>query len=165
MHLMNKPGFAPGGPDWTLDSHAEFLKYIRYIHDPYDIISVHIYPGANDIRFGRKPGQEYLMVDDAIEAAKTAGKKLDIGEFGDAGLTPYLTGMLSKIVGDGVDYSSIWIWEYYQTATFQTRNNEATRFSVEPSYSANLIKSLMATEKALGHPAPLNGDKGTPGWS
>jgi hypothetical protein len=161
-HLMNKPEFAPGGPDWTLDTRDEFMKFLLMIHEPFDIISVHIYPGGEDVRFGRPPDQGYLIADDAVEVARTAGKKLYIGEFGDSGPTPYIARLLDRIVADRVDYSSIWVWEFYQTTTYQTRNTNASRYSIEPSYSADLIKLLMQSERAQGHPAPPTGKGGTP---
>jgi Bacterial Ig domain/Cellulase (glycosyl hydrolase family 5) len=162
VHLMQHPGFAPGGPDWTADSMDEFRRYLLIVHRPFDIISVHIYAGAEDNRFGRPPGHQYELVADAARAAKIAGKKLFIGEFGDQGATPFMRGLLDTVVREGVDYAAVWVWEFYQTSTYRTYDTDATRTNVEPGYSDDLIALMGTAGRALGHPPPSHDPTAAP---
>lgn len=154
VHLMRHPGFAPGGPDWTADSMDEFRRYLLMVSDPFDIISVHIYPDAEDDRYGRPPGHQYELAADAARAAKIAGKKLFIGEFGDKGATEFMWGLLDEVVRQEIDYAAVWVWEFYQTSTYRTYDTDATRTEVEPGYSDDLIALLENAERAIGHPSP-----------
>jgi hypothetical protein len=153
-HLMRRPAFAPGGPDWTLDTREEFDQYLLAIHAPFDIVSVHIYPAPGERRFGQNPGDEYDLVANAEAVAKRAAKPLFIGEFGDSGRTPFMTHLLEQIVRDHVDYAAIWTWEFYQTATYRTHDTEPTKFSVEPGYSDDVISLLMDIERKMGMGPP-----------
>jgi hypothetical protein len=158
MHLMHQPEFSALGADWTPDTPKEFRQYLLLVHEPFDIISVHIYPTMDDNRFGRPEGYQYELVADAASAAKSVGKPLFVGEFGDTGTTPFMIGLLNELVVNQVRYAAIWIWEYYQNSTYRTHDTEATRYSVEPGYSDRLIAELMKTQKALGRrmPSPIN---------
>jgi hypothetical protein len=149
-HLRHQPEFAPSGPDWTPDTPAEFDEYLREVHAPFDIVTVHIYPSADENRFNRPEGHQYELVADAAASAKAAGKPLFVGEFGDTEATPFMRGLLREIADAHVDYAAIWVWEFYQTATFRTHDTEATRYSVEPGYSDPLIALLRQSETALG---------------
>ena len=149
-HLMERPAFLHGGGDWTADTVADFTHYLIAVHKPFDLISVHIYPGATAIRFGHPSGQEWKLVADAAGAAASAHKQLFVGEFGDTkGVTPFMLGVLQELVHDHVAYSAIWTWEFYQTAVYRTRDTPASRYSIEPGYSDRLIGLLMGTQRAL----------------
>jgi hypothetical protein len=151
-HLMRQPEFSSRGADWTPDTPEEFSSNLRAVHEPFDIISVHVYPVAENTRFRRPPGEEYKLVADAAAAAKIAYKPLFVGEFGDDfRVTPFLPQVLAEIVRNQVAFSAIWSWEFYQTSTYQTHNTDATRSSVEPGYSDDVIAMLMDTQRALGH--------------
>jgi hypothetical protein len=41
-----------------------------------------------------------------------------------------------------VDYAAVWIWEFYQKSIFETKDTDASRFSLEPGYSDSLIALL-----------------------
>jgi hypothetical protein len=151
MHLARRPQFGASGPDWTPDTREEMARHLIETQQPFDIISVHIYPiypKPQDNRFGLPQGQQYRLVADAAAAAKSAGKPLFIGEFGDTGTTPFMAHILDEIIRHRVDFAAIWVWEFYQTSTYQTRNTEATRDEVEPGYSDDVIALLMQTERA-----------------
>jgi len=151
-HLMRRSGFASNGPDWTADSMDEFRHDLLAIHDPFDIVSAHIYPDAEDIRFGRPAGQQYELAADVSRAAKAAGKKFFIGEFGDKSATPFMKGLLDEVVRNDIDYAAIWVWEFYQTSTYRTYDTDATSTNVEPGYSDDIIGLLEKTQRAMGHP-------------
>jgi hypothetical protein len=155
MHLTRRPQFGASGPDWTSDTREEMARTLIETHQPFDIVSVHIYPKPENNRFGLPPGEQYRLVADTAAAAKSMGKPLFIGEFGDTGgATPFIAHMLDEIVEHHVDYAAIWVWEFYQTSTYQTRNTEPTRYDVEPGYSDDVIALLMQVERRLGHPLP-----------
>jgi Bacterial Ig domain len=149
FHLERQPAFSSRGPDWTPDSPQEFQRYLLDIHEPFDIISIHIYRNKDDDRFGYPPNHQYQLIANAIAAAKAAHKKLFVGEFGDTEL-PFVGSTLHELVKDQVDYAAIWVWEYYQFNTYETLNTPASRFSVEPGYSDDLILLLTETQRALG---------------
>lgn len=159
-HLMQRPAFSPGGGDWTADTPEEFRRYLVAVHQPFDLLSVHIYPNAEDARFGRHDGQQSKLVADAASAAASAQKPLFVGEFGDdKGATPFMRSILQELVKNHVSYSAIWTWEFYQTTVYRTHNSPASRFSVEPGYSDQLIGLLMATQRVLQGPSapqPVN---------
>jgi hypothetical protein len=155
MHLTRRPEYGASGPDWTQDTREEMARNLIETQQPFDILSVHIYPDPQDNRFGLPQGEQYRLVAAADAAAKSAGKPLFIGEFGDiGGATPFMAHLLDEIVQHRVDHAAIWVWEYYQTSTYQTRNTEPTRYDVEPGYSDNVIALLMQAERRLGHMPP-----------
>jgi hypothetical protein len=153
-HLMQHPGFAPGGPEWVADSLDEFRSYLLAVHRPFDIVSAHIYPDAEDNRFGRPPGRQYELAADVSRVAKIAGKKLFIGEFGDTSASPFMHGLLDEMVREDIDYAAPWVWEFYQTSTYQTYDTDATRTDLEPGYSDDVIALLEKAEAELGHAPP-----------
>jgi Bacterial Ig domain/Cellulase (glycosyl hydrolase family 5) len=149
-HLERRPEFAPGGPDWTADTTPDLARYLSEIHQPFDIVSVHLYPKPEATLFGRMPGEQYRLVNDAAGIARAAGKPLFIGEFGDkAGASPFLAHALDEIVQARVDYAAIWAWEFYQISTYQ-----AAKFNVEPGFSDDIIGLLRETETRLGQMPP-----------
>jgi hypothetical protein len=155
-HLARHPQFAADGPDWTVDSPLEFREYLLAVHAPYDIISVHIYPAEENNRFGHPKGHEYELVGDAAAAARDAGKPLFVGEFGDSfKATPFMVGLLDQLTENRIDYSAVWIWEFYQTTTYRTHDTEPTFSSIEPGYSDDLIALLQSEQRTLsGHALP-----------
>jgi hypothetical protein len=161
-HLIGRPGFAPGGPDWTADTPAQLRDDLILIHQPFDIVSVHIYPIADNNRFGRPPGEEYKLLDDAAAAARAAKKPLFVGEFGDTGVTPFMTNFLQGLVRDKVAYAAIWVWEYYQLSTYRTHDTAADRSSLEPGDGDRLINLLVRTEQKIGAPPPPAPQPGAP---
>jgi hypothetical protein len=151
-HLRNHFGNS-SVDSWKEDSPMEFQQYLLYLNGPFDIVSAHIYsPDAT--RFGGRPGQAATVVTQTMSAVKSAGKQLFIGEFGDSGVTPFLQSMLHEIVQQQIDYAAIWVWEFYQTSTYETHNTEPSRFSIEPGYYDELIAVVGETEKALGRALP-----------
>jgi hypothetical protein len=149
-HLQRRPEFAAGGPDWTPDTEPDLARYLSDIHEPFDIVSVHLYPKPEATLFGRMPGEQYRLADDAAAIARAAGKPLFIGEFGDmAGASPFLAHVLDEIVQARVDYAAIWAWEFYQISTYQ-----AAPFNVEPGISDDIIALLREAETRLGQIPP-----------
>jgi hypothetical protein len=132
-------------PEWTKsggfkkDSPAEYAGNLQTIHRDFDIVSVHIYPHDNAIRFGRPPGSQAEMLVDAAKAAHDVHKKLYLGEFGDSSASPFMHRMKELLDADTADYASIWVWEFYQTSTYETLNTEPTSYSLEPGFRDELI--------------------------
>src|SRR5260370_37956369 len=110
------------------------------------------------IRRGRPAG---LPARNSIRSAKQPKRRAPparscfIGEFGDvAGATPFLTNLLDEFISERIGFAAIWVWEFYQTSTYETRNTEPTRYDVEPGYSDDVIAMLMQAERRLGHMPP-----------
>src|SRR5712691_9420546 len=150
-HLERRPQFAAGGPDWTPDTAAEFARYLIATDEPFDIISIHVYPEDQTRPSVRATGEHFDPIAESAKVARSAGKPLFIGEFGDpGGATPFMAHVLDEIVRERVDYAAIWVWEFYQMSTY----TPVVRFNVEPGYSDDIIRSLMATERRIGIAAP-----------
>jgi hypothetical protein len=143
---MQKPAFSLGVGDNRPDTIEDFKRNLIAIHQPFDLISVHIYPA--DTRFGRPVGRQDELVTDAAAAAASVHKPLFVGEFGDdKGLTPFMRSMARTMAQDQVAYSAVWVWELYQTAVYRTRDTAASLYSVEPGYSDDLIRFLGSMAK------------------
>ncbi len=152
MHLERRSEFAAGGPDWTPDTAAEFDRYLVATNEPFDVISIHVYPDDQTRPSVQALGEHFDPVTQAAKTARSAGKPLFIGEFGDpGGATPFMAHLMDDIVRDRVDYAAIWVWEFYQTSTYETRNTPPTVFDVEPGYTDDVIGMLLQTEKRLGN--------------
>jgi hypothetical protein len=153
FHLAQRPAFEQGA-DWRIDSDAEDEDYIARIHEPFDIVSIHVYPhDANSWGVG---DDNYA---DAIrrfnDLAKKSSKRLFIGEYGDRTARPFLEKLINEILRDSVAYSALWVWEFYQTSTHETYNTEPTRFNVEPGYSDEILALMKtATGASEGPKAP-----------
>lgn len=149
-HLMAHPGGDGRAPDWTADTSQQLHDDLIYIHSPFDIMSVHIYPGKENIRFGRGPNQEPALVGDAESAAVAAKKSVYVGEFGDNAAKPFLATMMQTILNDKVSFASIWTWEFYQDNTHLTRNTPPSMSSVEPGFTDDVIQLLGQAEVRQG---------------
>jgi hypothetical protein len=155
FHLAAQPDFSPLGPDWTTDTQAQFDEVTTRTGAPFDLWSVHIYPG--DVRFGNPAGSEALTLHAAAIAARQHGRRLYLGEFGDSSASPYLSSMLQGVAADPVAYASVWVWEFYQQSTWQSADLTSTPpMSLEPGFS-NAIDALLAQaaggQGALASPA------------
>ena len=140
----------PNAGRFTRDTQEEFKNQLIAIHAPFDIISVHIYPTPENDRFGRPPGEQYKMAEDAEAAARIAGKPLFIGEFGDTGPSTFMTNILNEITHDGIDFASVWVWEVDHNSGYQPATAKAARRNIDPSVSGPLIDLLMSSEREIG---------------
>ncbi len=155
-HLMLQPGFSAKGADWTADSQAQFTTMEALLHAPFDIVSIHLYPG--DVRWGNPVGTEYLTLDAAAAAAKAQGKRLYVGEFGARTIAPFFSSILPRLVLDRVAFASVWVWEFYQVSPWQSSNLTFGKdSSLEPGFTG-AINGVLAN--AAG-PATF-ADPGTP---
>jgi hypothetical protein len=150
-HLERQPEFSAHGPDWTPDTAQEFARNLIAIHQPFDIISIHVYPEDETRPSGRAQAQRFDPIAAAAQAARSAGKKLFVGEFGDEkGATPFLAHTLDDIVRHHVDFAAIWVWEFYQASTY----TRSSGFNVEPGFTDDVIGLLMQTEHRAGAAFP-----------
>ncbi len=84
MHLRRTPEWSASGPDWTLDTPAEMRSYVALTHpDPIDIVTVHVYSGGENDRFGATGLFNPDVIADYAAAADAIGKPMHLGEFGD----------------------------------------------------------------------------------
>jgi Big-like domain-containing protein/cellulase (glycosyl hydrolase family 5) len=141
-HMEKYPEWTKHG-GFTRDSPEEFASNLTNIHRDYDIVSIHVYPHENAVRFGRPPGSQAEMISDAAAVAHSLHKKLLLGEFGDtSGASPFMRNVKALLDADTVDYAAIWVWEFYQTSTYESFNTEAAVFSVEPGFRDDVIALL-----------------------
>ena len=147
-------------PEWThrkgftLDSHEEFVNNLTTIHRAFDIVSAHVYPQTYANRFGRAPDSQALLIADAAQIAHANHKKFFLGEFGDSGPTPFMQRVKALFDEGDVDYAAVWIWEFYQKSTFETKDADASRLSLEPGYSDRLIALLRHPQRVAEAAAP-----------
>lgn len=150
-HLRSRPEWSSSGPDWSRDSREQFSKHLKEIHSAVDIISIHLYSGKANNRFGTD--DPLALLEEAHRAAREAGKPLFVGEFGD--LNPVLAGpdshvarMIDRMVKLGVEYSAVWVWEFYQGSTYRPRDTKASKMSLEPGYTDYLIDRIREANHA-----------------
>lgn len=156
--LRRKPEWITGHADWTPDSREDFERNLLDIHRGVDVISVHLYPRAENRRFGANDATELL--DSAKAAADKAGKPIFVGEFGDPNVLiaepgSFAEKMLDKIVALRVPLSALWVWEFYSTAPYLSHDNQHTAFSLEPGFTDRLISKIQEANRRLGNRLPV----------
>lgn len=156
-HLRATPEWLTSRTDWRPDSREQFAKNLKEIHAGVDIISIHLYGGKGNRRFGSDDVLDLLV--EAKRVADEAGKPLYVGEFGDsdpvhADVDSHAVRMMDKLAELGVPYSTIWVWEFYQNKTYTTHDNRHTAHSLEPGYTDRLIGRLKAINRwsTMGDP-------------
>jgi Cellulase (glycosyl hydrolase family 5) len=158
-HLRARPEWVNGTADFTPDSVEQYQRNLADIHSAVDIISVHLYPGLGNSRFGDSNPKSVSLLEHTQKAAIKAGKPLFVGEFGDserldARPDSYTVRMLDKLVELKVPYSAIWAWQFYQRNPYQTRDNKDTAYSLEPGFTDELNQKVAQANSRLGN-APL----------
>jgi len=155
QHLRSRPERVGGHADFTPDTPAQFDKYLEDIHASVDIISVHIYPNSDNARFGESDVRSTTTFEASLRAARKIGKPLFVGEFGDSERgdsdeSSFTMRMLKRIAELKPDYSALWVWEFYQTAPYKTRDNRDTAYSMEPGVTDGQIARVRDTARRLG---------------
>jgi hypothetical protein len=153
QHLRASPEWTVSKTDWTPDSREEFGKNLESIHAGVDIISIHLYGGKTNWRFGSSDAVDLLV--EAKRVADRAGKPLFVGEFGDANAVAadersHVVRMINKILELKVAYSAVWAWELYLNKTYVTHENRHTRPSLEPGYTDYLIERIRQANGVKG---------------
>ena len=78
-HLRQRPELA-GKADWTLDTVADLERNLADMNRYVDIISVHLYPNKECLRFDAGPGEEYRLIQVIKQVANSMfGKPLFVG--------------------------------------------------------------------------------------
>jgi Bacterial Ig domain len=159
MHLAAQPEFSGKGADWTPDTRAQFAAALEATGAPFELWSVHVYPG--DVRWGNPPGSEALTLRQAALAARESGRRIYLGEFGDSSDSPYLRAMLRELAfgTPRAEYAAVWVWEWYQQATWLSADlTSAPPMSLEPGFT-DPINRMLANAAGGPHPtlaAPVN---------
>lgn|GEM_PF-1394965 len=160
-HIRRYPGWLPGGPDWTPDSIEELQKNLAEIHTGLDIISIHLYNGGDHERFGVIGKTNADLLNIVKQIADSLEKHLYIGEFGD--VSPFINqdpnalftqSVLNKIVELNIPFSSPWVWEFYQFASYLTYDNPNTFYNIEPGYTDLIIEKIKEANTKLGNSIP-----------
>jgi len=106
---------ARGKGDWTQDTEAQMATYLRDTHpDPIDLISIHLYPGHDNLRFGNTDKRSAAALEVFQRASRRIGKPLYIGETGyDLPLrpdAPFLRKLLDEVVRLEIPLTLLWNW-------------------------------------------------------
>lgn len=155
-HLRPSPGRLDH-PNWTADSRGQFRKNLKDIHMAVDIISIHLYAGKQNQRFGSTSEMEVLA--EAKLASVEAGKPLFVGEFGEpdsrnANPSSHTALMMEKILELKIPYSAVWAWEFYQHRLFKTDDGRDYAFNLEPGYTDFLIREIREANDSAKHKIP-----------
>jgi hypothetical protein len=155
FHMISSGNSDPRHAAWNLwkngtwqEDTKEQMQEMMYTYNRWvDIASGHSY-GDEKGRYGVSFRQ--FMVD-MYQAVKSAHKLLYVGEFGEDFVrnpsNSYYTQVLDIINETGIEFASPWIWEFYQSDTYQERE-----YNVEPSYSHEIINKMQEVNVALGNP-------------
>ena len=158
-HLRARPEWSKGGGDVAKDTRLQYEKNLRDIHAPFDVVSVHLYPLKENARFGEVDRRSTELLDITKEAADRMGKKLFVGEFGEARAggdrqeDSFTERLLEKIVQLRVPYSAVWAWEFYPSKPHPTQGQRAATYSLEPGLTDELIREFSEASRKLGHPS------------
>jgi len=150
QRLRKRPEWETGRLE-TADTRAELERYLRDTHMHIDIVSVHLYGGKSEQRFGSNDAIDLLAT--LKQITDRMGKPLFVGEFGEQkgssrGQDFYTEQMLKKLVELRVPYSAIWVWEFYQTSPY-TRVESPQ--NLETGYSDELNAKIRSANKLLGN--------------
>ena len=163
-HIRATPEWLTGKTDFHNDSAAQFKKNLEDVNAYSDIISVHLYQNANNLRFGKTSETDLLTV--TKQYTDAIGKPLFVGEFGDTSFKTdsdsYTIKMMDRMTSLNIPYSAIWVWELYQKNTYQTRTTKNDVFSLEPGNADNLIGALRKVNDAPSQALTLKKDTTPP---
>jgi len=140
--------------DWTPDSFAEFSANMAAVTACCEWASVHLYPGADNARFGKTGPNDPTVVWFAQAAAAAANKPLLLGEFGElpapgqrpSAPRPFVDGMLRALaqpqppgLAGATAAALAWTWE------FGDQNGTANSgWALWPGVTQGAIDSLAA---------------------
>jgi hypothetical protein len=159
-HLRARPEWSKGKGDVAKDTRAQYERNLQDIHAAFDVVSVHLYPGKENARFGEMDPRSTELLDITKKAVDRMGKKLFVGEFGEASTggsqqkDSFTSRILEKIVQLRVPYSAVWAWEFDPSTPHpnQRRRTAAATYSLEPGLTDELIKAFSEASRALGRP-------------
>lgn len=149
-HLAQRPEFAAGGPDWTPDTQDEFTNMLLKTSDPFDIVSLHVYPGGVTLPPAFGAHHETDVIDVVAKLVRPLGKKVFVGEFG-AGKGSTVPADVARAVAQGTaDYAAAWVWEFYQASPYQLPAPDGHDFRIEPGSGDQILADL----RTALHPPP-----------
>ena len=150
-------------PEWIVspdkvvrqDTDEEFQRYLRDVHAPVDIVSVHIYP---EHKRRSDAGVLYTgagLLEHVEKVSESIGKPLFLGEFGDSsdltGSASSFDGqMMAKALERKVPYSAIWAWQHFPHALLTAPDDRQAAYSIEPGRHDALIARFRDTSAKMG---------------
>jgi uncharacterized protein (TIGR03437 family) len=160
--FRGRGAWRPNSGGYRPDTLAEFQKYLAETHEGLDIASVQFYNQfSENERFGITGKNNAGLLEVVKQAADAAGKQLFVSAFSD--VTPYLNqnpnapftqNTLNKIIQLRIPYSAPWAWEYYQSNTYTTYNNQSTFANLEPGYTDAINARIRQANLSLGNSIP-----------
>jgi hypothetical protein len=131
--------------DWSNDTVAQFTDILVQVSQPADFVTVHIYPGADNARWGNTDHYSLDLVVATAAAAKQAGKPMYLGEFGDAagpgGNRTFTALALKQLLSIGVDFATVWVWQL---------GEQNSTYSLYPGADDAIIATMQACNTPAG---------------
>jgi hypothetical protein len=141
QHLRRKQG------DWTQDTPAEVETYIRDTHpDPIDLISIHFYPGHDNLRFGNTDKTSATPVIELKKICDRVGKPVYLGETGEEYGPNQENRFSANVLRDAVaaNYPIILLWQWMSPD--QAGN------TISPERMPTLIQQMQSAQRVLTKP-------------
>lgn len=153
-HAMPRPtSFRARRGRSGLDTIAEMDSHLLDTHAMVDVVSVHMYASDAQDDFRRHGMTPRQIVAHLQSVASSAGKRLYIGEFGDAVSTHgpaeragFYGEVYAAIREQKVPYTSPWILEFYQFAVDQFD----PVFHIEPGYTDGILDVIRGAAREAG---------------
>jgi hypothetical protein len=144
--LAATPEFTPNPTGWTEDSLEQQKAWLIRVHEPFGIISLHIYPDRGKGPSASPGERQYQNISVATSVGQPTGKLVFIGEFGDDGaapgseVSPFIRRIAEYLVEKDVRYAAFWEWEYTSKSLDQDIGTEPQ--AIDPANKSNFVKLL-----------------------
>jgi hypothetical protein len=137
------------------DTREQFARNLKDLHRHVDIVSIHLYGGDRNERFGAGDVHERLA--EVKRVADELGKPLFVGEFGEpqaarATAQTHIARTIQKVLDLKIPYAAVWVWEFYPQNTYSTQSNRPSLMSVEPGYTDFVIDQIRKANLAAAGP-------------
>jgi hypothetical protein len=141
-HLAVRPEFSKQGADWRTDSALDFTRLMLETNAPFDIVSLHVYGGGENLRPALSVHNETGVAEFVAKVFHPLGKKVFVGEFSGANSSSLVPDMAQAVKEGDVDYAAVWAWEHYQNNNLQPFAPNGSDFRLEPGHDDQTLASL-----------------------
>lgn len=139
---------------WTKDSREQFLEMLLASNpNPVDTLTVHYYPGV-DTRYGSWCADTDAMLVTLMEAARSSGKPLFLGEIGPAEKLSatedraVFTALLAAVERHRVPLAAVWVFDFpLQDKSFNITFENERSYMLEMISAANRRAGLAADRR------------------
>lgn len=141
-HLAKRPGHSTEGKDWQSDDRDEFVEIMRSMNVPFDIVSLHIYPGGDNLRPKLGIRSEAGLVDLVQKLFRSKHKLLFVGEFGSDTPSPLVAEIIRRNRESDLYAAAIWCFECYQFSIKTISDESPNGFQIEPGHADPALDRL-----------------------